>query len=113
MPAFTNVFMDPALNIMGDLLGDEVSTTDGEWVDISGYDKLCLGILVTVSATVIVCGSMASSRPLSSYHGASLFGTKVYAAPAEEILAIKTPIHWLKVRVTANGGQVNCPFIGV
>ena len=54
-----------------------------------------------------------SSSQLNSYDGYSLFGTKTYAAAAEEILAIKTPIRWLKVKVTANGGLVSAPLIGV
>jgi hypothetical protein len=60
-----------------------------------------------------VCGSMLVAQPLNSYDGYQLFVTKTYAAPTEEILAIKTPLRWLKVKVTANTGNVLSPFIGV
>ena len=121
-------FVDPKANVEGDLLGTLVldaenklasvipltGTTNGTWVETKAYDKICLGIIVDTSATLIICGSMAVAKPNdSSYDGVSLFGTKVYAAATEEILAIKTPVRWLKVKVTANGGYVSAPFIGV
>ena len=120
-------FTDPKANVEGDLLGELVldaenklasvipltGTTDGTWIETKSYDKICLGIIVDTSATLIICGSMAVVKPASSYDGISLFGTKIYAAAAEEILAIKTPVRWLKVKVTANGGLVSAPFIGV
>jgi len=56
---------------------------------------------------------MLVAQPLNSYDGYQLFVTKTYAAPTEEILAIKTPLRWLKVKVTANTGNVLSPFIGV
>lgn len=120
-------FIDPRANVEGDLLGDLIldefhalisvtpmaGTTDGEWIQTKSYDKICVGIIVDTSATLIICGSMSVVQPANSYDGYSLFGTKTYAAAGEEILAIKTPIRWLKVKVTANGGLVSAPFIGV
>ena len=121
-------FTDPKANVEGDLLGELVldaadrllsvipltGITNGTWVETKSYDKICLGIIVDTSATLVICGSMAVAKPSdSAYDGVSLFGTKVYAAAAEEIMAIKTPVRWLKVKVTANGGKVSAPFIGV
>jgi hypothetical protein len=121
-------FTDPKANVEGDLLGELVldaenklvsvipltGTTDGQWIQTKSYDKICVGIIVDTSATLIICGSMAVAKPSDSANdGVSLFGTKVYAAAAEEILAIKTPVRWLKVKVTANGGLVSAPFVGV
>ena len=120
-------FTDPKANVEGDLLGNLVldaenklllviplaGTTNGTWIETKSYDKICVGIIVDTSATVIICGSMAIAKPLDTYDGVSLFGTKIYAAAAEEIVAIKTPVRWLKAKVTANGGNVSAPFIGV
>jgi hypothetical protein len=113
MGKWVRTFSDPTVNIEGDLLDGVTGLTDGEWVDVRGYDKICLGLIVSATATVKVCGSMAIGQPDSSYHGDQIFPDKVYAAPAEELLAIKTPIRWLKARVTANTGTVSAPFIGV
>ena len=121
-------FTDPKANVEGDLLGTLVldaenkllsvtplfGTSNGKWIEVKSYDKICLGLIVDTSGTFIVCGSMQVAKPNDdSYDGVSLFGTKVYAAAAEEILAIKTPVRWLKVKVPANGGNVSAPFIGV
>ena len=120
-------FSDPKANVEGDLLGELVldkenkllsviplsGTTNGTWIETKSYDKICVGIIVDTSATLVICGSMAVAKPLDTYDGVSLFGTKTYAAAAEEIMAIKTPVRWLKVKVTANGGKVSAPFIGV
>ena len=120
-------FTDPKANVEGDLLGNLIldaenkllsviplaGTTNGTWIETKSYDKICVGIIVDTSATLIICGSMAVAKPLDTYDGVSLFGTKVYAGAAEEIMAIKTPVRWLKVKVTANGGLVSAPFIGV
>ena len=120
-------FPDPKANVEGDLLGELVldkenkllsviplsGTTNGQWIETKSYDKIAVGIIVGTSATVIICGSMAVAKPADTYDGISLFGTKVYAAAAEEIVAIKTPVRWLKVKVTANGGLVSAPLIAV
>ena len=120
-------FVDPKANVEGDLLADLVldaenklvgviplsGTTNGTWVETKSYDKIAVGIIVDTSATAIICGSMAVAKPADTYDGVSLFGTKVYAAAAEEIIAIKTPVRWLKVKVTANGGLVSAPLIAV
>ena len=120
-------FTDPKANVEGDLLGELVldgadrllsvtplaGTTNGTWLETKSYDKICVGIIVDTSATVIICGSMVVAKPLDTYDGVSLFGTKTYVAAEEEILAIKTPVRWLKVKVTANGGNISAPFIGV
>lgn len=121
-------FTDPKANVEGDLLGELIldhadrllsvtplaGTSNGKWIEVKSYDKICLGLIVDTSGTFIVCGSMQVAKPNDdSYDGVSLFGTKVYAAAAEEIMAIKTPIRWLKVKCTANGGNAWAPFIGV
>ena len=120
-------FTDPKANVEGDLLGELVldkenkllsvaplsGTTNGTWIETKSYDKIAVGIIVDTSATAIICGSMAVAKPADTYDGVSLFGTKVYAAAAEEIIAIKTPVRWLKVKVTANGGLVSAPLIAV
>ena len=120
-------FTDPKANVEGDLLGDLVldaqnklinviplsGTTNGQWIQTKSYDKMCLSLWCDTAATFEVCGSMLVAQPLNSYNGYQLFVTKTYAAPTEEILAIKTPLRWLKVKVTANTGNVLSPFIGV
>lgn len=118
-------FSDSNQNIEGDLLGTLVfgpddtlidiiplsGTSDGEWIEIKKYDKICLGLIPSATATFKVCGSMAIAKPANSVHGFQLFIDQVLSA--EVILALKTPLRWLKVRVTANSGNVSAPFIGV
>jgi len=120
MAQLTTVFRDPTVNMMCDLLGDGIGNSensDGFWVDVSGYDKIALGIIATAAATVEIRGSMSSTPPDdNSYDGFLLFSptdVPAFSGAGEIIVAIKTPIHWLKVKVTANSGQVNAPLIAV
>ena len=121
-------FTDQRNNVEGDLLGGLVltgpdrsltsvtplaGTTDGEWIETKSYDKIALGLICSAAASFVICGSMAVAKPANSYDGYDLFGTKTYAAASEEIVAIKTPLRWLKVKVLTNGGLVSAPFIGV
>ena len=123
-------FTDPKANVEGDLLGELildsqnkltgvvplVGTTDGTWIQTKSYDKMCLGIWADTSGTYAVCGSMLVEQPPDSYDGFLLFNSTdapPFASAGENILAVKTPLRWLKVKVTANGGNMLAPFIGV
>ena len=126
MPGVVN-FRDTNLNVEGDLLGTLVldsnnnligvtplaGTSNGEWIEVKQYDKICLGLIGNAAATLRVCGSMAVAKPANSSDGYPLFADKVYTGAFEEIVAIKTPIRWLKVKAVANSGLVSAPFIGV
>jgi hypothetical protein len=123
-------FSDSNQNIEGDLLGTLVfddtgdptklsdiiplsGTSDGVWIEVKKYDKICLGLICDAAATFKVCGSMAIAQPANTVHGYQLFSDKVYTGAYQEILALKTPLRWIKVRVTANSGNVSAPLIGV
>jgi hypothetical protein len=126
MPGIVN-FRDTNLNVEGDLLGTLVvdsenrltsvtplsGTSDGVWIEVKQYDKIALGLIGNAAATLRVCGSMAVAAPANSSDGYPLFADKVYTGTFEEIVAIKTPVHWLKVKAVANSGLVSAPFIGV
>jgi hypothetical protein len=119
-------FPDSQSNIEGDLVGTLVitdniltsvtplaGTSAGEWIEVKKYDKIAVGLIGDAAATLRVCGSMAVAKPANSSDGYPLFADKVYVGAFEEVVAIKTPIRWIKVRVVANSGNVSAPFIGV
>jgi hypothetical protein len=108
MPAHVEIFQDPTTNLRGKLLDAMASTTDGEWVDVAGFDKISLHLVISATATVKICGSNEVG-PLNSSHGYQIFPDKT----ASEIVAIKTPLRWIKARVTANSGTVDLFFEGV
>ena len=126
MPGVVN-FRDTNLNVEGDLVGTLVldsqdnlisvtplsGTSVGTWIQVKQYDKIAVGLIGSAAATLRVCGSMAVAAPANSSDGYPLFPDKVYAGAFEEIMAIKTPLRWIKVNVVANSGNVSAPFIGV
>ena len=126
MPGVVN-FRDTNLNVEGDLLGTLVldsqdnltsvtplsGTSVGTWIQVKQYDKIAVGLIGSAAATLRVCGSMAVAAPANSSDGFPLFADKVYTGAFEEIVAIKTPLRWIKVNAVANSGLVSAPFIGV
>lgn len=126
MPGVVN-FRDTNLNVEGDLAGTLVLDSDnnltsvtplsgtsvGVWIEVKQYDKIAVGLIGSAAATLRVCGSMAVAAPANSSDGYPLFADYVETGAFELIVAIKTPLRWLKVNVVANSGLVSAPFIGV
>jgi hypothetical protein len=120
MPASSSPFTDPTVNLHGTLLDAVATTTDGEWMNVEGYDKISIHLIIA-SATVILCGSN-EDNPLNSTHGVDLVAAKLadniaVASPgnisASTIVLIKAPLKWIKARVTVNSGSVSAPFVAV
>lgn len=135
MPAFVDkvdfTFADPAVNMKGDLLGKPgTGTCNGFWLNVEGYDKICLGVITTGAGTFLVCGHMGLGAPDNTDDGFPLyFGQSASPAPGATLdpatgqiavtgagqvpCAIKTPIGWLKVKVIANADKMSAPFRAV
>ena len=135
MPAFVDkldfTFADPAVNMKGDLLGKPgTGTSNGFWVNVEGYDKICLGVITTGAGTFLVCGHMGLGAPDDSDDGFPLYyGQSASPAPGATLdpttgqiavtaanqvpCAVKTPIGWIKVKPIANAGSMSAPFRAV
>ena len=103
-----DTYRDPTKDIEGALLEDQVGTTDGEWVCVQGYDKVSIHVLIAATGTVKLCGSNEPA-PANSDHGYQIFDDITNS----KIVALKTPIKWIKARVTATTGLVSAYFNGV
>jgi len=117
---------DPQKNVIGELLGTFVEddggrpvavtpatgTPTGPWIEVKSYDKICLSLWADTSATFKVFGSNLMDPTLPGA-GMQLFADQTLSTPGEIILAIKTPLRWIMVQVTANGGNVLAPFTGI
>ncbi len=117
---------DPQKNVIGELLGTFVEddggrpisvtpatgTPTGPWIEVKSYDKICLSLYADASATFKVYGTNLMA-PAANYYGMELFADQTLASAGEIILAIKTPIRWIRVQVTANAGNVLAPFTGI
>ena len=123
-------FLDRSQNVEGDLLGNLImgpagklanvtplsGISDGEWIEVKQYDKIALGIIASAAATVEIRGSMAVAKPANSYDGYLLYSATdvpAFTEAGEIVVGIKTPLRWLKVKVTANAGNLMAPFIGI
>ena len=135
MPAFVDslidIFMDPTVNMKGDLLGRPgTGTSTGFWVNVEGYDKICLGVITSGAGTFLVCGHMGLGTPDNSDDGFPLYyGQSASPAPGATLdpttgqiavtaanqvpCAVKTPIGWIKVKVVANAATMSAPFRAV
>ena len=135
MPAFVDkvieTFADPTVNMKGDLLGRPgTGTSNGFWVNVEGYDKICLGVITTGAGTFLICGHMGVGTPddtddgfplyfgqsASPASGATLDPTtgQIAVTAANQVpCAVKTPIGWIKVKVIANAGTMSAPFRAV
>jgi len=101
-------YRDPTKDIEGALLEDQVGTTDGAWISIQGYDKVSIHVIIAATGTVKLCGSNGPAPP-DSEHGYQIFDDITNS----KIVALKTPIKWIKARVTATTGLTSVYFNGV
>ena len=135
MPAFVDkldfTFADPAVNLKGDLLGRPgTGTCNGFWMNVEGYDKICLGVITSGAGTFLVCGHMGLGTPDNSDDGFPLYyGQSASPAPGATLdpttgqiavtganqvpCAVKTPIGWIKVKVIVNAALMSAPFRAV
>jgi len=84
------------------LIDAATSTDSGFWVDVRGYASLSVDITITVTGTVKIMGSNAAVKPTNSVDGNQI-GADVTASG---LISVSTPVRWLKVKVTANGGSI-------
>lgn len=79
------------------LLDAAVATTNGEWVNVSGWRRMSVHIKGITTATVEVRGSCAPTKPADTGHEV-LLGS---ALTADTIYEVSAKLKWIKVRMTA------------
>ena len=120
MPATSSTFRDPTTNMHGDLLGPAVApAVSGNWVYVEGYDKISVHLIIVTGPTAFLCGSN-KDNPLDSDDGVDLVAaglvsniTAGTSITASTIAVIKTPLKWLKVKLTGSSGSASAPFVAV
>jgi len=80
--------------LRGVLMNAVTGTTNGEWVEIAGYQGT-VHITGITSATVEVDVSNEPSKPLNTTHGVTLSSVTANAG-----VVVNTPWRWIKVRCT-------------
>ena len=78
------------------LLTDAITSTDGEWIDVSGLASLTLHVSGITTATVEVDGSNEIVRPANDAHGIKLNATDI---ASDQIVFLTGGLRWLKVRI--------------
>ena len=119
MSATSSTFKDPTVNLHGNLLDAVAPPSDGEWMNVEGYDKISIHLIVTSGATAVLCGSN-KDNPLNSDDGVDLVAAGLVSNIAVgtsltsgTIASIKTPLKWIKVKLTGSSGAVSAPFVAV
>ena len=119
MSATSSTFKDPTVNLHGTLLDAVAPASSGEWVNVEGYDKISVHLIIATGPTAFLCGSN-KDNPLNSDDGVDLVAaglvsniTTGTSLTASTIASIKTPLKWLKVKLTGSSGTVSAPFVAV
>lgn len=114
---WSKIFQDPVPDLYGDLLlamdgkPTDAATLDGGWMNVQGYDKISVHVIIPTTGTVQICGS---NEHIDGASGPDNDGYQLFPdITSSQIVSIKTPLKWLKAKVTANGGQIQAPFIAV
>jgi hypothetical protein len=79
------------------LINEAVATGDGEWIDIKGLKDYNIHTSGITSATVIINGSNADSKPAAATHDIQL-GSSI---TADGMKQFTTPLKWIKARVSS------------
>ena len=77
------------------LQDDSVATDNGVWLDTGGFAEASIEINGITTATVVVRGSNAESKPAASTHRVSLS-----SQTADTIVALTQLPRWLKVQIS-------------
>lgn len=95
-----NIFGRVSVNAV--LLNAAVSTSDGEWVDISGLRPITIHVSgITGAKTLQIRGSNAVTKPENTEHAIQI-GSDI---SSDNIYSIDQPLKWLKVRVSNYSGS--------
>lgn len=91
------------------LLDGVTSTTDGEWVDVTSWQRICIDTLGTFVGTLQLYGSCEPTKPANATDGRQI-GSDFTAPQLDEITA---KIKWLKMKVSAyTSGTINSHAVG-
>ena len=119
MPATSSTFKDPTVNLHGNLLDAVVPPSNGEWMNVEGYDKISVHLIIATGPTAFLCGSN-KDNPLDSDDGVDLVAAGLVSnitvgtsLTSSTIASIKTPLKWLKVKLTGSSGSASAPFVAV
>lgn len=117
MPATSYQFTEKNAGLIGTLLDAVVAQDNGSWLNILGMDKISIHIVIA-NATVTIHGSNESG-PADNTDGVDLVAAGLTqlatnaTITASTIIAIKIPLKWVKVKVTAVAGSVSAYLVAV
>lgn len=83
------------------------ATADGVWVDVGDQMEVATHVTISATGTVEIHGSSAATKPLDSADG-EIIGT----VTANDLSLVVPVPRWLKAKVTANTGTINCVSVG-
>ena len=93
----SETYRDPSTCMRGVLQDGQVAVDNGDWLDVEGYEKKSIEIIIAGTATGQVFVSNAPTKPANNVDHVK-YGNDVAASALVEI---KIPVRWLKVKVSA------------
>lgn len=89
------------------LLENETATTDGTWVRVDRQQGLSVHIMGITTATVVINGSNAVTKPANTIHHIELATTTT-----DQLVAIDVPLNWIKVRISSYSDGTISAYLG-
>jgi hypothetical protein len=108
--SISETFRFPNTGMRGILLDGLSAQDNGDWLDVEGYGKKTIEVIISNSAAVQVYVSNAPTKPLNTEDHIKV-GADVSASA---LIELTSPVRWLKAKVSAwTSGTVSAYVNGI
>ena len=101
-------FADKNYCAEGCLAFEAVNPSNGQWFSVQGLEKKTIHFVFSGVATAKLMVSNAIDQPDNTVDGVQ-FGNDI---TADALVEMKSPVKWMKVKVTAGAGKVSAYIQG-
>jgi hypothetical protein len=108
--ASSETYRDPTTCMRAVLQDGAAAVDNGDWINVEGYEKKTIEIVIAGTATAQVFTSNAPTKPANNVDHVK-YGNDISSSALAEI---KVPVRWLKVKISAltSGASVSAYMQG-
>jgi len=93
----SETYRDPTTCMRAVLQNGAVAIDPGDWINVEGYEKKTIEIIISGTATVQIFVSNTPTKPANNVDHVQ-YGNNVSSSALAEI---KVPVRWLKAKISA------------